>query len=48
MNVEIGPETADIPCLGIFVSKFRYFVIVVWLQADGRGGSMCNSGSCLL
>ncbi len=29
MNVEIGTGDPDIPFLGIFVSKFRYFVFAV-------------------
>jgi hypothetical protein len=32
MNVEIGTE-APIPFLGIFVSKFRYFVFAVYVHS---------------
>ncbi len=48
MNVEIGTEAPDIPFLGIYVSKFRYFVFAVGRErrkgmrevfrgAEGRG-----------
>jgi hypothetical protein len=39
MNVEIGTESPDpdIPFLGIFVSKFRYFVFAVYKGGWGLG-----------
>jgi hypothetical protein len=54
MNVEIG---TDIPFLGIFVSKFRYFVFAVFfiqsrnkckssLYQKGWKGNKPSTGNC--
>jgi hypothetical protein len=43
MNVEIGTETLDIPFLGIFVSKFRYFVFAVQQITESSNANI-NTG----